>query len=132
MDWVTLFIFALIAIGAIATAIAANEIRKLLAPSRSLPWASLIELEKRLSKGDVSRDRIKIHLEKMLRESPPTTIGDWVADLACLDILRRLGLIDLVKGQPGTPSERKGPTEKGEFSIAPLVPFPKSFINREG
>lgn len=131
MDWMNLSIFSLIAIGAIATASAANEIRKLLTTSRPLPWTALVELEKQLSNGRVSRAKVKIHLETMFQESPPVTIGDWAADQACLDILRRLGLVDLVDRQSAGHSYGPGRLGKGHLSLVSPALFPKASINRE-
>ncbi|MCH9651475.1 MAG: hypothetical protein K0U98_24830 [Deltaproteobacteria bacterium] len=126
MEWITLVLFALIAIGAIATAIAVNEIRKLLATSRPLPWTALIDLEKQLAKGEIPREQARNRLEKMILECPANTIGDWVADQACLEILQRLGLIDLIREQqeptdhPREKSQSNGREE--DPSEAPRIP----------
>lgn len=103
MDWITIFLLALVAAGAITTGWAMNEIRKLLAGTRPLPWTAITEIQQRAAGGDAAAIE---EVERLLAERGPATVGDWLADQACAQILGCL--LGSPAAAAGTPEDRLG------------------------
>ena len=87
MNWITLFLLALASLGLLATAWELNRIRQVLSGTRPLPWTALVEIKKRVAAGD---DTALAAVEQLMKERGEATVGDWLADSACAEILKSL------------------------------------------